>query len=102
LSAAAVLGIGAPSPAAFATGASWPAFLHGPVHSSFNPGATTITPANAGTLAPVLQWQAPPPQPGEPFTALFASPTVKNGVVYIGSNTGHFYALDEVTGQILW
>ena len=31
-----------------------------------------------------------------------SSPTVSSGVVYIGSNTGGFYAIDENTGAVLW
>ena len=31
-----------------------------------------------------------------------ASPTVYNGVIYIGSNTGQFYAINESTGGVLW
>jgi outer membrane protein assembly factor BamB len=105
LSGAVALLAGVLSPATTATAvtsASWAAFLHGPSHSSYNAGATTITPGNAGALSPVLQWQAPAAQAGEPDAALYASPTVKDGVVYIGSHTGHFYALDEVTGEVRW
>jgi outer membrane protein assembly factor BamB len=32
----------------------------------------------------------------------FSSPTVYNGVVYIGARNGYFYALDETTGAIIW
>jgi hypothetical protein len=39
---------------------------------------------------------------GQPRRMFLASPTVSNGVVYIGSNTGVFYALDLSTGTILW
>ena len=90
------------SGAGAATNTSWSGYLHGPQHTSFNPHATTITPANAGNLVRVLHWQAPAALTGEPPAGLFASPTVRGGVVYIGSNTGHFYALDEVTGNVLW
>jgi outer membrane protein assembly factor BamB len=33
---------------------------------------------------------------------VFSSPTVVNGVVYIGSNDGNLYALDAKTGSLLW
>ena len=33
---------------------------------------------------------------------LTGSPTVANGVVYIGANTGVFYAIDEASGTALW
>jgi outer membrane protein assembly factor BamB len=45
--------------------------------------------------------------PGKPPVAslgyqLNASPTVYDGVVYIGGNNGTFYALDESTGARIW
>jgi outer membrane protein assembly factor BamB len=49
-------------------------------------------------------WTWTPPAPtvsGQP-KGLEASPTVVNGVVYIGANTGIFYALNESTGKVLW
>ena len=81
----------------------WPGYLFDNGHSSRNPLATAITPANASTL--VEHWSFVDPQPtitGQPNASLYASPTVVNGVVYIGSNTGMFYALNEATGAILW
>ena len=30
------------------------------------------------------------------------SVSVANGVMYVGSNSGHMYALDATTGNILW
>jgi outer membrane protein assembly factor BamB len=39
---------------------------------------------------------------GQPGNQLIASPTVSRGVIYIGANTGVFYALDETTGAVLW
>jgi outer membrane protein assembly factor BamB len=99
----AIMFAGVPAPgASAATNTSWTAYLHGPQHTSFNPSATAITPTNADKLVRVLHWQAPAALSGEPPAGLFASPTVRGGVVYIGSNTGHFYALDEVTGNVLW
>ena len=48
-------------------------------------------------------WQpGPPTKPGQPSQYLFASPTVYDGSVYIGSNTGVFTALDEATGHVEW
>src|SRR5262249_22477515 len=65
--------------------------------------ATAITPANASTL--VEDWSFIDPQPtlqGQPNAAFYSTPIVVDGVVYIGSNTGNFYALDEATGALLW
>ncbi len=39
---------------------------------------------------------------GEPAPILDASPTVVAGVVYIGAQSGGFYALNESTGAVLW
>ena len=81
----------------------WPAYLRGPEHSSYNQLAAAITPANASTL--VQNWSftdLPPTQTGQPGVGFNASPTVYNGVIYIGSNTGQFYALNETAGTVLW
>ena len=81
----------------------WPTYLHGPEHSSYNQLATAITPANASSL--VQNWSfsdRPPTRTGQPGVGFNASPTVYNGVIYIGSNTGQFYAINESTGGVLW
>ncbi len=39
---------------------------------------------------------------GQPAAGFEASPTVVNGMVYIGSTTGEFYALNETTGKVVW
>jgi len=90
---------------AIATAAAqdWPGYLFDNGHSSRNALATAITPANASTL--VADWSFVDPGAtleGQPIAGLFSSPTVFGGVVYIGSNTGNFYALDEATGAVLW
>jgi outer membrane protein assembly factor BamB len=76
---------------------NWNSYLHGPKHSSFNAGATTFTPTTAKSIVP--DWTFPPSPLGN---AIVASPTVSNGVVYIGANTGDFYAIDETSGAQLW
>jgi len=90
------------TPAAAQT-ADWPAYLFDLGHSSKNNAATAITPANASTL--VEDWSFTDPLPtfqDQPAASFFSSPTVVNGVVFIGSNTGMFYALNETTGALLW
>ena len=70
--------------------------------SSYNAAATAITPASASALTHDWTWAPPAPtKRGQP-AGLEASPTVVNGVVYIGANTGTFYALNESTGKVLW
>ena len=86
-----------------AQNSNWSSYLHESQHSSFNQLATTITPANASAL--VQNWSfsdRPPTQTGQPGVGFNASPTVYNGVVYIGSLTGQFYAINEITGRVLW
>ena len=86
-----------------AQNSDWSSYLLNAQHSSYNKFATAITPANASTL--VEDWSFIDPGPtieGQPDAGFYASPTVVNGVVYIGSNTGVFYALNEATGAVLW
>lgn len=86
-----------------AQNSDWAGYLLDAQHSSYNKLATAITPANASTL--VEDWSFVDPGPtfeGQPGAGFNASPTIFNGVVYIGSNTGVFYALDEATGTVLW
>jgi PKD repeat protein len=85
-----------------ATPVNWSAYLYGQTHSSDNTAASAITPANAAGIVHDWTWTPPAPtQTGQP-AGLLASPTVVNGVVYIGANTGTFFALDEATGKVLW
>ena len=89
-------------PAGAATFINWPGYLYGPSHSSFSP-ATAITPSNAANLKRVWNWRCPAPTiTGQPSAGFVASPTVYNGTVYIGCNTGIFYALNEATGAVQW
>jgi outer membrane protein assembly factor BamB len=90
------------STAPAAATANWPAYLHGPAHSSFSPGQRTITPSNVGGL--VVKWRfqgGPPPVLGQPRRGFLASPTVADGTIYIGSVTGWFYKLSAATGRVL-
>lgn len=85
-----------------AQNSDWSSYLFNAQHSSYNQLATAITPANASTLVEDWSFIDPQPGPGQPAAGFYSSPTVVNGVVYIGSNTGVFYALDEATGAVLW
>jgi outer membrane protein assembly factor BamB len=80
---------------------NWPGYLYGPNHSSFSP-ATAITPLNASALKRKWTLRPPGPTAGQPPAGFIASPTVYNGVIYIGYNTGVFYAINETNGAILW
>ena len=81
---------------------NWPAYLQGPAHSSDNAGAQAISPATAATMTRAWTWEpAKATMPGQPW-GLLASPTVVGGRIYIGADTGVFYALDEATGHVIW
>jgi outer membrane protein assembly factor BamB len=86
---------------ATAPGGNWPAYLFSSGHSSYNAGATAITPANVGQLAPAWKW-FPPPSPNSATTSLLASPTVVNGVIYQGVKDGYIFAIDQATQKTLW
>jgi len=85
------------------TSSDWPQYLGGPSHSSYNAAATSITVAGvqAGNLQPVWRWSAPS-STNAGRNILRASPTVVDGVVYIGADDGMFYAVSEATQKVLW
>jgi polyvinyl alcohol dehydrogenase (cytochrome) len=81
---------------------NWPSYLYGVAHQSYAADATAITQSNAGSLTEAWNFM-----PGAPPVAALgydinASPTVYDGVVYVGGNNGTFYALDESTGAVIW
>jgi outer membrane protein assembly factor BamB len=83
--------------------ADWPAYLFGAAHSSANLAETAITPSNAKSLVKGWNWiPDPPTMTGQPLGTLTSSPTVYAGRIYIGANTGVFYALDDQTGTVIW
>jgi outer membrane protein assembly factor BamB len=84
-----------------AVGPGWPQYLGGPTHNSVS-SDTAITPARVSTLAQAWHWTPPLAATGQPAAALYGSPTVSGGLVFIGSNTGVFYALSETTGTRRW
>ncbi len=88
------------SPRAAGPGLDWPQYLGGPQHDSVS-GAAAFTPANAASAHQVWHWQ-PPVVSGEPAPVLDASPTVVAGGVYLGAQSGGFYALTESTGAVVW
>jgi outer membrane protein assembly factor BamB len=85
-----------PVSVAAAPNLDWPQYLHGPQHSSVSPD-TAFTTSNAGSAT--LAWHWPP---AGQTVVLDASPTVVGGTVYIGAQSGQFYALNESTGVQLW
>jgi outer membrane protein assembly factor BamB len=78
----------------------WTQYLHGPQHASVS-AATAFTPANASSATLAWHWE-PPKVSGKPAPGLNASPTVAAGRVFIGAESGGFYALNEATGAVEW
>jgi polyvinyl alcohol dehydrogenase (cytochrome) len=73
----------------------WPMYGHDPGHSGAQTAAcAAIDATNVATLRPA--WGIPT---GDNVTA---SPSVHNGIVYVGSWDGTFYAIDAVSGAQLW
>ncbi len=97
----AVVGIFA-SPSSGVSFFNWPGYLFGGTHPSVNNASVAITAQNVSTLKQVWHWTPPAGPVAGSNNKLFASPTVYDGRVYIGANTGVFYALDETTGAVLW
>jgi outer membrane protein assembly factor BamB len=94
-----VLAVAAPSPA-FAATTDWPQYLHGPQHASVS-AATAFTTANESSVRRVWRF-TPSTVSGKPAPKLDASPTVVGARVYIGSQSGVFYALNAATGAVAW
>src|ERR1700761_547162 len=65
---------------------NWPSYLNGPTHSSYTAQATAITPSNAASLAEAWHFMPGAPPVKSLGYALNASPTVYNGMIYIGGN----------------
>jgi len=72
---------------------NWPMYGKDLSHSFSNP-QSQINPHNVTSLMPA--WTFPT---GDAVTA---SPAVVDGVVYVGSWDGYFYALDAVSGRLNW
>ena len=84
---------GAVSPGTVSPGTEWLGYLDGPLHTSYSPAQTLITPASASALTQLWTRAI-----GAPYTA---SPTVTSAAVYIGGANGIFYKLSEHAGKVL-
>ncbi|MGO9560550.1 MAG: PQQ-binding-like beta-propeller repeat protein [Acidimicrobiales bacterium] len=81
--------------------ADWSSYLGGASHSSYNPAATSISPASIPNLQPIWRW-TPPSSPNSGSSQELASPIVSDGVIYVGLLDGYLYAISEATRAILW
>lgn len=92
---AALLSVGGVGMAADQGACDWPMYGRDLGRSFAAPAACSqITPGRALALIP--KWYV---ETGSPVTA---SPSVVDGVVYVGSNVGDLYAIDAETGEIRW
>jgi outer membrane protein assembly factor BamB len=95
--------VGGPGSLVAASVSNWSTYLFNVSHASRNGAATAITPANASRLVHAWTWKPDAAtMPGQPGPGLLSSPTVYNGTILIGANTGVFYAVRESTGTVLW
>lgn len=81
------------SAAADTSAADWPTFLHDPQRTAASPAGTFST-ANAFRLTKHWSFQTQ--------SVVAPSPTIVDGVVYVGSWDGYEYALDANTGALKW
>ncbi|MEA2625881.1 MAG: hypothetical protein QOD06_1926 [Candidatus Binatota bacterium] len=77
-----------------ANAADWPMYGRDLRRSFHDPSERALSPANVAQL--VRKWFFPT------LDAVTASPAVVNGVVYVGSWDGSFYAIDAATGLQKW
>jgi polyvinyl alcohol dehydrogenase (cytochrome) len=86
-----------PAPAACPALADWPTYGFDLTRNRFNPQEGLI---NANTVSRLkVRWFFPT---GSGTAAVSASPSVVEGVVYVGSWNGTMYAIDAFSGQPLW
>ena len=74
---------------------NWPQFHSDVCHTGYNASEVILSPANVGNL--VLDWKY-----STGIEVDLSSPTVANGVVYIGDQFDGVYALNASTGAKLW
>lgn len=83
--------------------APWTGFGYDVAHTSRNADANSVTASNAGSLTQAWEFVTPPPTAtGQPNVGFDGSPTLADGMVFVGSDTGIFYALNEDTGTVAW
>jgi outer membrane protein assembly factor BamB len=79
--------------------AEWYAYRHNGLRTGAQPYASDLSnPAKVGTLA--VKWGFPATGPG--VGRFRASPIIVDDTVFVGSESGHFFALDAATGALKW
>jgi outer membrane protein assembly factor BamB len=77
----------------------FPAYMHDAAHSAFSPAASSIAPTTALNLAWTFHENKVDKQLAPKFVS---TPIVLSHVVYEGSNSGEFYAINLATGTVIW
>jgi len=72
----------------------WPMFLFNAAHTS--------SPDDVAPITHDLLWRFDTMPDGADAWIIDSSPAVVGGVLYIGSDDGHFYALNSSSGNLLW
>src|SRR5437660_10592042 len=80
-------------------GGDWPSYGHAAANTRTQPVATGLGPAAVAGLAP--KWTFATTSTGD-GTGFNTTPVVYDGCVFIGSFGGVAYALDAMTGHIVW
>jgi polyvinyl alcohol dehydrogenase (cytochrome) len=80
-------------------GGEWPSYGHDLANTRSQPDEHTIGTDNAGGLAPA--WVFSTKSAGD-SSSFQSTPVAAGGCVFVGSSTGHVYALDAATGKRVW
>lgn len=91
ITAAAALGLAAPSPAATAAVPAWTTY-------NYDAGRSATDPDSAAPVSPAAAWGAPAQLDGP----VYAQPLVYGSRVYVATENDTIYALDAATGAIAW
>jgi polyvinyl alcohol dehydrogenase (cytochrome) len=82
-----------------APGGDWPSYGHDPSNSRTQTAETTLPPARASSLAPA--WTFALSSVGD-AGQLESTPVVVDGCAFVTATNGGVYALDAVTGKLIW
>lgn len=77
----------------------WPMALHDPRGSGYDDEELLLRPSTVHKLA--VKWRFDAADAGHEVGPIHATPVVADGRVYVGSNLGRFYAIDD-DGDLLW
>jgi len=90
----------APCSATTMAGGDWPSSGHDLANTRSQPAETTLGTGKAGSLAPA--WVFSTKSAGDDSSSFESTPVVSGGCVFLGSSTGHVYAVDAATGKQVW